>query len=160
MAIKDLLPQQTVQLKSALPVFPAKYQRLETYVAGPHWIIEAEFPDERKVWGTAISINLRIDPGITPREWRAAEDLTSRILRKRAYRGRPTLSSETEEMLQRAFKTVGLPNETQTHAAAVLAIVRYMSHNGRPVCISSVQKRYRLWLSGQGFGKKEYISGL
>jgi hypothetical protein len=155
MAIKHPQPPQTVQLKSAASPLPARYQRIETYVPGAHWIIEAEFPDERKVWGTAISINLKIDPGITPREWRAAQDLSSRLLPKRSRkRFRPTFSPEMEKMLQRAFETVGLPTETQTQAAAVLAIVRYMSHQDRPVSISSVRKRYRLWLTDQGFGKK------
>jgi hypothetical protein len=154
MAIKHLQHPQTVQLKSSSTPLPARYQRIETYVPGAHWIIEAEFPDDRKVWGTAISINLKIDPGITPREWRAAQDLASQLLPERTYRGKPTLSSETEEILQRAFETVGPPNETQTQAAAILAIVRYMSHEDRPVSISSVHKRYCLWLTNQGFGKK------
>jgi hypothetical protein len=155
MAIKHLQPQQALQLKSASSPLPARDHRIETYVPGAHWIIEAEFPDERKVWGTAISINLKIDPGITPREWRAAQDLSSRLLPERnRKRSKPTFSPEMEEMLQRAFETVGIPNETQTQAAAVLAIVHYMSHQDRPVPISSVQKRYTLWLTDQGFGKK------
>jgi hypothetical protein len=149
------LQSETAELKSASSRFSARDQRIETYVLGAHWIIEAEFPDERKIWGTAISINLKIDPGITSREWRAAQDLSSRLLPERARKGSTaTFSPEMEKMLQRAFETVGLPTETQTQAAAVLAIVRYMSHQDRPVSISSVRKRYRLWLTDQGFGKK------
>ena len=158
MAIEDLKVKRTLELVSERPPLPDRYRRIEMF-NGTHWRLTAEFPDERKIPGTAQRVIIELFAGIFPREQREVDQLASKMLRgdKKLKGARPPISRETMDILRYAIKTAGLPSHTQKQADVVRAITEFMSANKRPVSYSMAQKTYRSWLDKQMHPKKKYL---
>jgi hypothetical protein len=158
MAIKDLKPKRTVELISPLPPLPEKYRRIGDS-SGTHWRLVAEFPDEKKALGTALSVTIELFAGVMPREQRKAFEVASKMLRGgiKAKAARPVLDREVQDLLRCAFKTAGVPNQNQTQAAIIRAVMEVLTRNGKQVSRSVVQKYYRQYLDQQAIRKKKYL---
>ncbi len=159
MAIKDLLPKRTVDFLGPKPPLPKRYRRITSFHDPEgHWQVDAEFPDERKVPGQAVSAIVTVFPGMMPRDWKIVQREVSKLLSQpQRTKGKPGLSSEKRGLLERAIVTVGPPNRNQTQAQNVSAILEHMKSHGQPVSQSTVLKRYRQWLDANQYPKKRYI---